>query len=175
MGGEAVPVDELLKLQLQQQVIELRGKGAAEVVLRGEVQRGIGDDGGQIPGVLGALPALLQLFDDAGLGVDLPAAGGTAPPRNDTSAPVPWRSFPPRRGRRGCCRRRRHEGLQVDHVDGGEAVLLPEGLLRHILGGGLAHTGGHQLHLGVGGDELETVLIAGDDDAVPAGCPRSGG
>ena len=59
MGGEAVPVDELLKLQLQQQVIELRGKGAAEVVLRGEVQRGIGDNGGQIPGVLGALLALL--------------------------------------------------------------------------------------------------------------------
>ena len=42
MGGEAVPVDELLKLQLQQQVIELRSKGTAEVVLRGEVQRGIG-------------------------------------------------------------------------------------------------------------------------------------
>ena len=170
MGGEAVPVDELLKLQLQQQVIELRDKGAAEVVLRGEVQRGIGDNGGQIPGVLGALPALLQLFDDAGLGVDLRQQavqlrhgmillhqrhGGLFPHAGDAGDVVGGVA---------------HEGLQVDHVDGGEAVLLPEGLLRYILGGGLAHTGGHQLHLGVGGNELEAVLVAGDDDAVPAGC-----
>ena len=170
MGGEAVPVDELLKLQLQQQVIELRSKGAAEVVLRGEVQRGIGDDGGQIPGVLSALPALLQLFDDAGLGVDLRQQavqlrqgvillhqrhGGLFPHAGDAGDVVGGVA---------------HEGLQVDHVDGGEAILLPEGLLRHVLGGGLAHAGGHQLHLGMGGDELETVLIAGDDDAVPAGC-----
>ena len=66
-----------------------------------------------------------------------------------------------------------HQGLQVDHVDGGEAVLLPEGGLRgHILGGGLPHAGGHQLHHGVVGDELEGVLVAGDHHAVPARPPR---
>ena len=122
MGGEAVPVDELLKLQLQQQVIELRSKGAAEVVLRGEVQRGIGDDGGQIPGVLGALPALLQLFDDAGLGVDLrqqavqlrhgmillhQCHGGLFPHAGDAGDVVGGVA---------------HEGLQVDHVDGSRKV-----------------------------------------------------
>ena len=53
-------------------------------------------------------------------------------------------------------------------MDGREAVGLLKCLRRHVLGGGLAHAGGHQLHLGVVGDELEAVLVAGDDDAVPA-------
>ena len=61
-----------------------------------------------------------------------------------------------------------HQSLQVDHMDGREAVGLLKCLRRHVLGGGLAHAGGHQLHLGVVGDELEAVLVAGDDDAVPA-------
>ena len=60
-----------------------------------------------------------------------------------------------------------HEGLEVDHVDGVEAVLLPKRLRGHVLRGGLAHAGGHQLDLGAVGDELEGVLVAGDDGAVP--------
>ena len=39
-------------------------------------------------------------------------------------------------------------------MDGVEAVLLPEQGGGHIGGGGLAHAGGHQLHLGAVGDEL---------------------
>ena len=61
-----------------------------------------------------------------------------------------------------------HEGLQVDHVDGFKAVLLPEGLRGHVLGGGLAHTGGHQFHLRMVGDKLEGILISRHHYAVPA-------
>ena len=62
-----------------------------------------------------------------------------------------------------------HQRLQVDHVDGGKAVLLPKGLRGHVPGGGLAHAGGHQLDLGVVGDELEGVLVPGHQHAVPPG------
>ena len=62
-----------------------------------------------------------------------------------------------------------HQGLQVDHVNGIKPILLPEGLWRHILGGGLAHAGGHQLHLGAVGDELQTVLVSRDHHALPPG------
>ena len=53
-------------------------------------------------------------------------------------------------------------------MDGVEAVGLPEGRLRHVLGGGLAHAGGHQLHLRLVRDELKAVLVPGDHHARPA-------
>ena len=62
-----------------------------------------------------------------------------------------------------------HEGLQVDHMDGVKSVLLPECLLRHILGGGLPHAGGDQLHLGLVRDELQGVLVSRHHHALPAG------
>ena len=60
-----------------------------------------------------------------------------------------------------------HQGFQINHVDGCKAVLLPEGLLRHVPGGGLPHTGGHQLYLCMVRNKLQTVLISGDYDALP--------
>ena len=54
-------------------------------------------------------------------------------------------------------------------MDGVEAIGLPEGLRGHILLGGLSHAGGDQLHPGGIGDELEGILVAGDDDGLPAG------
>ena len=53
-------------------------------------------------------------------------------------------------------------------MDGVKAVGLAEGLGGHVLGGGLPHAGRHQLHLGVVGDELEAVLVAGHHHALPA-------
>ena len=68
-GGEAVLVDELGKLQVQEELIQpVVVRLAAQVVLRLEVDGGVGADGGQVIGLEGALPALLQLLDQAGLG-----------------------------------------------------------------------------------------------------------
>ena len=54
-------------------------------------------------------------------------------------------------------------------MDGIEAIGLPKGLRGHVLGGGAAHAGGHQLYGGVVGDQLEGIFIPGDDDRVPPG------
>src|SRR5699024_2951829 len=62
-----------------------------------------------------------------------------------------------------------HQGLQVDDVDGVKAVLLLEGLRGHVLRSGTAHAGGHQLDGGGVSDQLEGVLVPGDDDGLPPG------
>ena len=60
-------------------------------------------------------------------------------------------------------------------MDGVKAVFLPESVGRHVLGGGAAHAGGHQLHRGVVGDQLEGVLVAGDHNGIPSGGGILGG
>ena len=60
-----------------------------------------------------------------------------------------------------------HEGLQVDHVDGVEAILLPERLRGHVFRGGLSHAGGDQLYLGAVCDELQGVLVSRHHHARP--------
>mgnify|MGYP006874288986 CR=1 FL=1 len=40
----------------------------------------------------------------------------------------------------------------------------------HVLGSGLAHAGGHQLHLGLVGDELQGVLVPRHHHALPVRC-----
>ena len=52
-------------------------------------------------------------------------------------------------------------------MDGVKAVLGPELLRGDVPGGGLAHAGGHQLHGGVAVDQLQGVLVPGDDHRVP--------
>ena len=161
-------LDELGELQPQEDVPELRLGGAAAVGLGVEVQGRVGDDGGQAVAHPGGILPLRQPLDDGGAGLHLrhglvdgvhglvpldQGHGGFLPhPGNpgDVVAGVP------------------HEGLQVDDVDGVEAVGLPEGILRHVLGGGLAHAGGHQLYLRLVRDELEAVLVPGDHHARPA-------
>ena len=49
-----------------------------------------------------------------------------------------------------------------------KAILFLECLWRHVSGGGLPHAGGHQLYGGVLVHQLEGVLVAGDDDGLPA-------
>ena len=61
-----------------------------------------------------------------------------------------------------------HQGLEIDHVNRVEAVLLAERSGRHVLGGGLSHAGGYQFDLGMVGNELQAVLIAGHHHTLPA-------
>ena len=166
--GQAELLDQLGELQLQKQRVGVRAGLPAQVLLGMEVQRRVGNDGGQPVRLPGALLPLRQLADGGRLGLDVrhfgvqvvdalvlldQGHGGLLPDAGDAGDVVG--AVP-------------HQGLQVDHVDGGEAVLLLEGGLRHILGGGLPHAGGHQLHHGVVGNELQAVLVAGDHHAVPA-------
>ena len=168
LRGQTVLVDELLELQPQKQVVQLRFEGLAQVVLRSELQRRIGDDGGQPVAVPRRLLSLLQLPQGGGLGVNV---RHLCVQRIDAAVLLYQGHgglFPDARHARDVVGAIAHQGLQVDHMDGREAVGLLKCLRRHVLGGGLAHAGGHQLHLGVVGDKLEAVLVAGDDDAVPA-------
>ena len=167
VGPQVIFVNELLKFQPQEQVVKLRPEGPAQVLRRLEGQGRIGDDGGQPIAVPGGLLPFRQLADHVGPGVDIRQAavqllqvavllhqghGGFLPHPRHTGNVV---------------RRVPHQGLQVDHMNGIEAVLLPEGLRGHVLCGGLAHAGGYQLHPGPVRDQLQAVLVAGDDDAVP--------
>ena len=167
-GRQAELVDKLLEFQTQKQVVQLRPEGLTQVVLRLEVQRRVGNDGGQPVAVPRRLLPLLQLAESGWLGVDV---RHLRVQRVDAAVLLHQRHgglFSDARYAGDVVGAVAHQRLQIDHVDGRKAVGLPERLRRHILRGGLAHAGGHQLHLGVVGDELEAVLIAGDHDAVPA-------
>ena len=172
--AEAEFLNELGELQLQKQGVCSRARSFSPVVLRAEVQGRVGDDGGQPVRMPGVRLSLRQLFDNAGLGGGVrgghdfrhvgiemfnrtihlhKAHGGLFPHAlhaGDVVGAVP------------------HQGLQINHVDGGEAVLLPKGLLRHVLRRGLAHAGGNQLHFRVFINQLEAVLVSGDHHALPA-------
>ena len=75
-GGEVVFVDEFGKLQTEEKLIEpVVVRFFAQVVLRLEVDGGVGADYRQLIGLSGALPALLQFFDQTGFRGDV--RGGT--------------------------------------------------------------------------------------------------
>ena len=161
-------INELGELQLQKQIIKLRLKGPAKVVFGAKLHGYICDDGGQPVAVPGALLSLRQLADYCRLGVDVRQElvdflyGAVLLYQRHGSL------FPHPRYAGNVVGGIAHEGLQVDHMNGGKAVGLPEGLRGHVLGGGLAHACGHQLHLGVVSDELQAVLVPGDSHTVPA-------
>ena len=160
--------DQLGKFQLQKQGIRRRCRLLHPVFRRVEGQRRIGDDGGQPVRVSGRLLPRRQFFDGGRLGVDfrqlLINGIHTAIFLNQIHGGL----FTHPRYAGDIVGGVSHEGLQVDHVDGCKAVLLPEGLRGHVLGGGLAHTGGHQFHLRMVGDELEGILISRHHYTVPA-------
>jgi hypothetical protein len=65
-------------------------------------------------------------------------------------------------------RRVAHQRLQINHMNGVEAVFLPERVGGHVLRQRLAHAGGYQLHLGVFRNQLQRVLVSRGSHAVPA-------
>ena len=162
-----VLVDKLLEFQPQKQVVQLRAEGLAQVGLRHEVQRRVRDDGGQPIAVPCRRLALLQSAQhrrlhrqavqlridvvNAAIGLYQRHGGlfSDTGHTGDVVAAVP-------------CQR-----LQVDHVNGVEAVLRPERFLRHIPRA-VIPSAGQQEHAGAVGDQLQAVPVAGGDDAVPA-------
>ena len=145
LGGsfcrEAEALDELGELQAQKEGVRRRAGVTHQIVLRAELQRCVGGNGGQPIGMAGALLPSGQFLDGGGLCLDvrhllvegLDAAilldeihGGLLSHTGDAGDIVG--GVP-------------HEGLEVDHVDGIEAVLFPEGRRSHVLGSGLAHAG----------------------------------
>ena len=167
-GAQAVSVDELLELQLQEQVVELGPKRAADVLRWVKRERRVRHDRCQPVAVARGVLAGLQLADGGGLGLDV---GEKAVDLVDAAVALHERHgrlFAHAGDAGDVVGRVTHEGLEVDHVDRGEAVLLAERPGRHILCRGLAHAGGDELDLCVLRDELETVLVSRHDDAVPA-------
>ena len=175
-GGQTVFVNEFGKFQLQKELIQpVVVRRLPQVVLRLEVDGGVGADGGQVVGQQGALLALLQLLNETGLGGHV---GGGADVRHvvvqvgDGVVELDQRHgrlFPHPLHAGVVVGGVTHEGLQVDDVLGVKAVLLPEGFGGHVPGGGAPHAGGYQLHGGGLGHQLEGVLVPGDDDRLPPG------
>ena len=159
---------ELQKAQPPEPVIEL---GAVVPIPDGgfgrEINGRVRADGGEVERQLRALAPFREFFAHAGLDVQRVEIAVNIRHRAEAHEQILRRLFADAGHAGDVVRAVAHERLEVDHVDGVEAVLLPEGLRGHILGGGLAHAGGHQLHLGAVGDQLQAVLVAGDDDAVP--------
>ncbi len=169
-GGEVVFVNELGKLQIQKQLIELRLVGLlAQVVLGFKRDGRVGVDGGQVIGHAGVPLALDELLPGGGLHVHLVQVGIQPVDGGLLGQQGHGRLLPDALHPGDVVRGVPHQGLQVDDVDGIEAIGLPKGLRGHVLGGGAAHAGGHQLYGGVVGDQLEGIFIPGDDDRVPPG------
>ena len=169
-GGEVVFVNELGKLQLQKQLIELRLVGLlAQVVLGFKRDGRVGVDGGQVIGHAGVPLALDELLPGGGLHVHLVQVGIQPVDGGLLGQQGHGRLLPDALHPGDVVRGVPHQGLQVDDVDGIEAIGLPKGLRGHVLGGGAAHAGGHQLHRGVICHQLEGIFVPGDDDRVPPG------
>ena len=168
-GRQAVALDELVELQLQEQLVQGIPVGRlAQGVLWLERNGRVTADACQVVGQFRLLPSLgelfahrrfqvqvVQLFVDFRNGAVLldEALGGLladALHAGDLVGGVPPQT------------------LQVDHFDGLEAVLLLKGRRGHLLHGGLSAAGGDQVHGGVVGDQLKGIPVAGDDDAIPA-------
>ena len=174
--GESIFLNEFGKLQVQKQLIQsVVVRLPAQVPLRIKVNGGVGVDGGQIIGHSGHLLPLRQLFHHTGLGR---RPGGHLRGRHGgiqgVNGAIPLDQchgglFPHPLDPGNIVGGIPHQGLQVHNMDGIEAVLLPEGVRGHILGCGAAHAGGHQLDGGGVGDQLEGVLVPGDDHRRPAG------
>ena len=160
--------NQLGKFQLQKQGIRRRCRLLHPVFRRVEGQRRISDNGGQPVGMAGCVLSRRQLFDGGGLGVDIRKLFINGVHAAIFLNKVHGGLFSHPRYAGDIVGGVSHEGLQVDHVDGFKAVLRPESLRGHILGGGLAHAGGHQLHLGAIGDELKGILVSCHHHAVPA-------
>ena len=146
-----------------------------EIVLRLKVQGHVPDDGSQPIGHFRTFPALGQLLADAFLNFqavqifinvfDLPIAlhqvhGGLFAHAGDAGDVI--RAIP-------------HECLQIHHQGRREAVFLLKALRRIQHRFGLAHAGFHVADAGGIGNQLQAILIAGNDDAVPAAFLAYGG
>ena len=119
-------------------------------------------------GHLCAVLALGQLFDHIGFGLDLGQRGIDRLYRLIALDQRHGRLFAHARHAGNVVRAVAHQRFEIDDMDRGKAVLLAERLRRHVPGGGLPHPGGDELDLGMVGDQLQAVLVAGDDDTVPA-------
>ena len=165
-----------MKAQTLENAVKSIGIVLIPEIVRGlEVQGHIPDYSGQPVGHLRALPALGQLFADALLdlqavqvGIDIldfPIAphqihGGLFTDAGDAGDIIGAVS---------------HESLQIHHQRRGKAVFLLETRrgIQHRFG--LTHAGLHVADAGGIGNELQAVLITGDNDAVPAAFLADGG
>ena len=166
---QSVLVNQSDKFQLLEQLVELRPVVGLHNGIPGrKFNRCLRANGGQLVGQVGAFLPALQLFPE--LGPDggilkmlihpvqaseflqqFPRGLGTHPGHaGDVVGGIP------------------HQGLQVNQFLRLESVLCPEPFF--IVHGrvGLAGLGDHQLHMDVFIDQLQTVPVAGDNDALPA-------
>ena len=166
---EAEAVNQPVELQLTEELIQPTPlRLLPQILLRLEGEGRVAADGGQLIGAPGILAALVQPSALGGFQVQRVElfidCGHAAIFLNQTQSAL----FPDALDAGVVVRRVAHQGLEVDEPLRLKAVLRPEGVGGHVLGGGAAHAGGHELDRGLVCDELEGVLVAGDDDAAPA-------
>ena len=168
-AAEPVAVNEPDKFQLLEQVVE-HGLvvGLFQSVHGGKVDGGLGDNGGQLVRKVGAFFPVFQLLPE--LGPDGAVGKVLVYPVQGAEFQQKVRGgFLPHTGHPGdIVGGIAHQGLQVDEASGFKAVFLPEFLLVIEGGAGLTGPGDHQLHMDVFVNELQTVPVAGDNDALPA-------
>ena len=165
---QTVFVDETDELQLLKQPVQLRPvHGLFQRILRREINGGFRHDGSQLIGQVGAFPTVFQLFPELGpdgrvLNTHIHAVQ-TAEFRQQLCG-----SLGPHAGDAGdVVGGVAHQGFQIHHPGRLKAVFFIK--LVFVIEGcrSLAGLGDHQLYLYMVVDELQTVPVAGDDDAVP--------
>ena len=168
--AKLIAIDELLKFQLCEQIIQLASFGRLnQILFRCKIdQRRIAADRRQIVGEIGHFLAVFQLF--AQLRLDF----GTVQMRINTVQRSKFmqqiaRRFRPDPGNaRNIVRAVAHERLKIDQAHRRKAVFLLKNLGRIIHGRGLPGLRTDELDHNVRLNELQAVAVAGQNHAVPA-------
>ena len=163
--------DELLEAQLHKQGPQRhRVHGLCHVLLGIELDGGVPVDGAQVVGPEGTLPPGGEFFLHAGGGVQglVVQAGVDLLQGPVLVEELHGRLLPHPRHTGDVVGGVAHEGFQVHHLQGAEAIGLLKGRGVHLFRGGLAHAGGDQLDVGPVCHELQGILVSGGHPAVPA-------
>ena len=167
-GAQAPLVNELRKAEAQEQVIQLRLIIVIpERLLRLKRDRRVCADRGEVIGEKRAVAPRRELFAHAGRDVQRVEAAVNVLQCSEAVEQI-HRGLLPHAGDAGdVVAGVSHERLEIHHAHRLESVLLPEHLGRIVDGLGLAHAGLYVAHMGRIGNQLKTVLVAGDDGAAP--------
>ena len=125
-------------------------------------------DRGEIVGLVGALFAVFELCTQRGADVRVVDVLVHACERAVLPHKLERRFLPHARDAGDVVARIAHERLEIDHAGRIEAVFLPEALGRVVDGLGLPHARFDVEHAHMFSHELQSVLIAGDNNALPA-------
>ena len=162
--------NELGKTEPAEQAVQLRLiVMVPDGLRRRKRDRRVGADGSQLERQFGAFTSLSEFFAHALFHIERVQFPVNGLDRSEPCNEILCRLLSDTRHTGDIVRTVAHESFQIDHADGIKAVLRAEHLGRVFHRLRLSHAGLNVADVGRVRNELEAVLIARDDDALPPG------